>query len=159
MVFLSVLLENRFIASMAIVGYLVYEIYWNIDFFLLLFSLPNTGATDYMLYSAKPIWIRSLSLFHVALPPLMIWLIYRLGYDKRAWLFQIPVIIIQVLLTWLLTDPTKNINLVFGYQSQVLNMNPYLYLALLSAAGALMVFLTHLVIVKIISRFSPKKLF
>lgn len=156
MTFLALVLENRFIASMAIVGYLAYEIYWNIDFFLLLFSLPNSGVTDYMLYSAKPTWIRSLSLFHVALPPLMIWLIYRLGYDKRAWLFQIPVMIIQLFLTWLLTNPAENINLVFSYQRIVLlNMNPYLYLTLLSAAAALVIFLTHLIILK----FTQKKLF
>lgn len=152
MVFLAVVLENRFIASMAVVGYLAYEIFWNIDFILLLFSLPNSGATDYMLYSPKPTWIRSLSLFHVVLPPLMIWLIYRLGYDKRAWVFQIPVIIIQVLLTWLLTKPTKNINLVFGYQKILqLNMNPYLYLTLLSSAAVLIIFLTHLAVLKIMA--------
>jgi hypothetical protein len=158
MVFLAILLENRFIASMAIVGYLAYEIYWNMDFFLLLFSLRKSGVTDYMFYSAKPIWIRSLSLFHFALPPLMIWLIYRLGYDKRAWLFQIPVIIIQFFLTWLLTNPTKNINLVFSYQRiLLLKMNPYLYLTFLSATAVLITFLTHLVIFKITSRSSQKK--
>jgi len=153
MVFLALLLENQFIASMAIVGYIIYEIYWNIDFLLLLLSLPNSGVTDYMLYSAKPLWIRLLSLFHVALPPLMIWLIYRLGYNKKAWLLQMPFMVIQLFLTWLLTNPTKNINLVFGYQKIfLLNMNPYLYLTLLSAAAVLIIFLTHLAVFKITSR-------
>jgi hypothetical protein len=34
------------------------------------------------------IWIRLLSLFHVVTPPLLLWAIYSLGYDKRGWKLQ-----------------------------------------------------------------------
>jgi hypothetical protein len=29
-----------------------------------------------------------LSLFHVVTPPLLLWAIWRLGYDRRGWLYQ-----------------------------------------------------------------------
>lgn len=35
-----------------------------------------------------PLFIRLLSLFHVATPPLLLWAIWRLGYDRRGWLYQ-----------------------------------------------------------------------
>jgi hypothetical protein len=34
------------------------------------------------------LFIRLLSLFHVATPPLLLWAIRRLGYDRRGWLCQ-----------------------------------------------------------------------
>jgi hypothetical protein len=54
--------------------------------------------------------LRGLSLFHAVIPFLLLWLVYRLGYDRRGW-------IVQTLFAWLLlpvcfflTDPAKNIN-------------------------------------------------
>jgi hypothetical protein len=35
-----------------------------------------------------PLGIRLLSLFHVAVPPLLLWAIWRLGYDRRGWKYQ-----------------------------------------------------------------------
>jgi len=32
--------------------------------------------------------IRLLSLFHIAAPPLLLWGIWRLGYDRRGWKYQ-----------------------------------------------------------------------
>jgi hypothetical protein len=32
--------------------------------------------------------IRLLSLFHVVTPPLLLWAIWRLGYDRRGWKLQ-----------------------------------------------------------------------
>jgi hypothetical protein len=35
-----------------------------------------------------PLPIRLLSLFHVVIPPLLLWAIWRLGYDRRGWKYQ-----------------------------------------------------------------------
>ena len=35
-----------------------------------------------------PLFVRLLSLFHVVMPPLLLWAIWRLGYDKRGWRYQ-----------------------------------------------------------------------
>jgi hypothetical protein len=35
-----------------------------------------------------PLAIRLLSLFHIVTPPLLLWAIWRLGYDPRGWKYQ-----------------------------------------------------------------------
>jgi hypothetical protein len=35
-----------------------------------------------------PLTVRLLSLFHVLVPPLLLWGIWRLGYDRRGWKYQ-----------------------------------------------------------------------
>jgi hypothetical protein len=46
------------------------------------------GGTEYMFDSGIPLAIRILSLFHVVTPPLLLWAIWRLGYDRRGWKWQ-----------------------------------------------------------------------
>ncbi len=46
------------------------------------------GGTEYMFDPHLPLLIRLVSLFHVATPPLLLWGIWRLGYDRRGWKFQ-----------------------------------------------------------------------
>src|SRR5208282_5409623 len=43
------------------------------------------GGTEYMFDQHIALWIRLLGLFHVLTPPLLLWAIWRLGYDKRGW--------------------------------------------------------------------------
>jgi hypothetical protein len=35
-----------------------------------------------------PIFLRLMSLFHLVTPPLLLWAVWRMGYDPRAWKFQ-----------------------------------------------------------------------
>ena len=42
------------------------------------------GMTDYMFDAQRPIYLRALSLFHGWLPFLLLFLVKRLGYDRRA---------------------------------------------------------------------------
>jgi hypothetical protein len=46
------------------------------------------GGTEYMFDPHVPLPIRLLSLFHVVMPPLLLWGIWRLGYDSRGWKYQ-----------------------------------------------------------------------
>ena len=46
------------------------------------------GGTEYMFDPNLPLMIRLLSLFHVVTPPLLLWAIWRLGYDTRGWQLQ-----------------------------------------------------------------------
>jgi hypothetical protein len=43
------------------------------------------GGTEYMFDPAVPRFVRLLSLFHLLMPPLLLWAIWRLGYDPRSW--------------------------------------------------------------------------
>jgi hypothetical protein len=46
------------------------------------------GGTEFMFDAHLPLMVRLLSLFHVVTPPLLLWGIWRLGYDRRAWKLQ-----------------------------------------------------------------------
>lgn len=49
------------------------------------------GGTEYMWDPGYPAWLRVLSLFHVALPAVLIWSLRRVGYDRRAPWLQIGI--------------------------------------------------------------------
>ena len=46
--------------------------------------------------------------------PLLLWLVWRLGYDRRAWLAQAALALAVLPLCFFFTDPDRNINWVFG---------------------------------------------
>jgi hypothetical protein len=102
---------NRLAYSMMAVGVLPLEIAWTLDFIT---GGNLIGLSAYMFEATSPIYLRALSLFHLFLPPMIIWMLIRQGYDVRApWA--------QTLLTWivlpatlLLTAPDDNINWVYG---------------------------------------------
>jgi hypothetical protein len=140
---LAVFAENRLLASMPAIGVLPLELAWTVDFL--------TGArllriTNYMFDQRLPLWIRGVSLFHLALPPTLIWFLYRFGYDARALWFQLALTAIVLTLTFALTRPQDNINWVFGPRDKPQHTLPplaYFALALLVQA-ALVIFPMHL---------------
>jgi len=125
---LSVTTENRLLASMPAVGVLPLELAWNVDFAS---GGRMLGLAGYMFDRRLPLGLRALSLFHVALPPTLLWMMRRFGYDPRA----LPA---QTLLTWTalsasyaLTRPEDNINWVFGPgRKPQRTIPPLLYLGL-----------------------------
>jgi len=80
----AVWLENRLLASMAAVGILLPQMIWCADFVVHLFGGKFLGMTDYMFDAHRPLFLRSLSFFHGWLPFLLLFLVARLGYDRRA---------------------------------------------------------------------------
>ncbi len=80
----GVWLESPILISMPAVGIVAPQIFWVIDYVLNLGGMRLTGMTDYMFDTAKPALLRGLSLFHGWLPFLLIYLVLRLGYDRRA---------------------------------------------------------------------------
>src|SRR5262249_61146048 len=47
-------------------------------------GLPLTHMTDYMFSPKIPLFTRGLSFFHFWLPLFLLWVVWRLGYDRRA---------------------------------------------------------------------------
>ena len=140
-------LENSLLASMMAVGVLVPEVIWNAGFFWgLLTGKPIGGLAGYMFDRGKPLYLRALSLFHVHLPPLLVWLVWRLGYDADAWLAQTALAWVVLPLTYVLTEPEANINWVYGPLGKPQQrVPPLVYLALVMLFLALVVYLpTHL---------------
>jgi hypothetical protein len=146
--FVALLSGNRLLASMAAVGVLALELAWTIDF---LSAGRLIGLAAYMFDSKLPLYLRGLSLFHLALPPTLIFLLYRLGYDQRALIYQTLLTWVVLIITYLTTDPEKNINWVFGPGSKPQQvLPPLIYLGLELVIIPVCVFLpTHLLLKRI----------
>jgi hypothetical protein len=145
-------LESSLLASTLAVGILLPEVFWNIGFLLrLLTGKRLAGLTDYMFDAHKPLYLRAFSLFHVFLPVLLIWMIARLGYSPYALMTQTLLAWIVLPLTYVLTDPDKNINWVFGPASiRGSRLHSVLYLGMLMIAFPLIVYIpTHLLLTAI----------
>jgi hypothetical protein len=144
-------LENRFLTSMMAVGVLLPELAWNLDFFLRLIAgsdVIGLNGTAYMFASRYTPLFRFFSLFHVVLPVLLLWMIYRLGYDTRAVYAQTLLIWVLLPICYLATDPERNLNWVFGIGNppQTWVSGPF-YLVLLMCAYPLLVFIpTHFIL-------------
>lgn len=112
----AVWLENARIASVMAVATLAPELGWILGFVsgLLRSGEPLLGITAYMFDAEIPLWIRALALYHLALPVMLLWLIRQLGFDRRALRLWLPWGCAVLLLSWLLTDPERNVNLAFG---------------------------------------------
>lgn len=144
---LALWLDSALIASMMAVGALVLETAWIIDFFgHLLTRRTLLGLSDYMFDPHNPLFIRVLSLFHLVLPGLILWMVWRLGYDSRAWLLQTLLTWIILLATYRFTDPAQNINWAFGPGRKPQHLlPPMVYLILVMLVLPLLVYLpTHL---------------
>lgn len=139
-------LESPLLASSQAVGVLLVQTLWGVDFLgrLALGSHP-IGGTEYMFDPSKPLWVRCFSLFHLAVPPLLLWAVWRLGYDRRGWRLETVLVWALLPATWWLTDPEKNVNWVwrpFGREQELLPEPAYL--AFLMLAYPLLLFLpTH----------------
>ena len=144
-------MESRFLTSMMAVGVLLPELAWNLDFFLRLitgYDVFGLNGTGYMFGTRYTSLFKFLSLFHVILPVLLLWMIRRLGYDRRAVYAQTLLIWVLLPVCYLATDPARNLNWVFGIGNppQTWVSGP-LYIVLLMCAHPLLVYIpTHFIL-------------
>jgi hypothetical protein len=128
LIFVAMWLEKPLLNSMVAIGVVPFEFVWIIDF---LSGSNLFGVTGYMFSDASPLYLRSLSLFHLFLPPIVLFLLYRLGYDRRALPAQIMLAWLVLPVTYHLGDPAKNINYTAGWGGEPQTIfNPLLYLGL-----------------------------
>ena len=110
---LALWLELPLLASMQAIAVLIPELLWTADFVLRLVRGRGLGGgtmTQYMFDTSIPRATRALSLFHLWLPPALIWMVWRMGYDRRALAAQVVSGGILVIASRLLTDPKENVN-------------------------------------------------
>jgi hypothetical protein len=103
-------LESRLLFSWQATGLLVFQGLYTVDLAgTLLTGRHLIGGTEFMFDSNVPLFLRLLSLFHVVTPPLLVWAIWRLGYDRQGWKWQtwMTWIVVPVNYFW---RPQYNIN-------------------------------------------------
>lgn len=82
-------LESPLIFSWQACGLLIFQSLYIVDLGgALLTGHHFIGGTEYMFDSSLPLMVRLLGLFHVVTPPLLLWAVRRLGYDRRGWKYQ-----------------------------------------------------------------------
>ena len=124
--------------SMVAIGVLPFQLAWCVDF---LAGSRLLGMAAYMFEPDRPLFLKGLSLFHVGAPVLVVFLLCRLGYDRRALWTQTLFAWIVLLATFLLTDRADNINLAFGLgPSPQQHIDPRAFLLLWMAALPMLVF-------------------
>jgi hypothetical protein len=80
-------LESSLIFSWQATSLLLFQTLYTVDLAGALVTGKHLiGGTEYMFDAHLPLFVRLLSLFHVVTPPLLLWAIWRLGYDRRGWL-------------------------------------------------------------------------
>lgn len=89
--------ESAYLFASQAVGMLIIQLLWCVDYFAaLLFGVHPIGGTEYMFDASIPLFVRSLSLFHVAVPVVLLWALRRFGYHRRGW--RLELVLIWVLL-------------------------------------------------------------
>ncbi|MGM0480557.1 MAG: membrane-associated protein [Pseudomonadota bacterium] len=122
-------LENRLLASTMAVAVLLPELSWAADF---ISGGQLTQVALYMYTNETPLFIKLLSAaFHLALPPVLLMMLLKYGYDKRAYPIQIIIALVVIPVTYLVSGPEENINWVYGLGEQRTSLPPLAYLSLL----------------------------
>jgi hypothetical protein len=145
-------LENALLVSMMAISVVFFEALWNVDFFFRLATGKSLiGLSAYMFDPKISLFIRGLSCFHVVLPLLLLWMLYRLGYDQRAFLWQTLVALVVLPLSYLTSNARENVNWVYGFGENPQRILPApLFVILLMLLFPLAVYLpTHLVFARI----------
>jgi len=148
-------LENALLVSMLAISVVFFEALWNVNFFFRLATRkPLVGLSAYMFDPRIPLFIRGLSCFHIVLPLLLLWMLHRLGYDHRAFLWQTIVVLLVLPLSYLVSSPQENVNWVYGLGENPRRILPApLFVILLMLLFPLAVYLpTHLLFARIFRR-------
>ncbi len=78
---------------------------WVVDFIGTAIGYPVIGMTAYMFNANSSLFLRGLSLFHGWLPFLLLYLVARLGYDRRALLYWTVLAWVLILVCFFFMPP------------------------------------------------------
>jgi hypothetical protein len=142
---------NRLLLASQAVSSILVDFGWMLDAGWALFAGRHLiGGTEYLFDAHIALWIRLLSLFHIVLPPLLLWALWRTGYDRRAWTLQTGIAL-AAFIAARFTNPVTNINFAFRDPFWHRTWGPApVHVALSVAALAIGLYLpTHLVLLRV----------
>jgi hypothetical protein len=155
--------ENALPISMCAVGVLLPQAYWVVDFLVNAAGFSLTGMTDYMFDANHSLLLRLLSLFHGWLPFILLYLVWRIGYDRRAFLrWTVLAWALLLICFFLMPPPTPhpgltpvNINYVWGLSDTAAQtwVPSYVWFGGLMIGMPLLVFApTHMLLARIMPK-------
>ncbi|MGA7913593.1 MAG: hypothetical protein WCA00_00050 [Candidatus Acidiferrales bacterium] len=102
--------NNALLLSSQAISSVVIDALWTMDVAAwLLFRQHFVGGTEYLFDATTPLWVRLLSLFHIAMPFILLWSLRRMGYDRRGFALQAAIALPLVIASRFVT-PDKNLN-------------------------------------------------
>lgn len=109
--------ESPLLAGSQAVAMTLSQTIWTLDF---LTGGRLLGISAYMFDPGIRLYVRALSTFHIWMPALLLWMVWRLGYDRRSVRLQIFICWALLLASFLLTDPRQPRR---GYPYEAVNVN------------------------------------
>lgn len=108
-----------------------------------LFGAFPIGATEFMFDEGLPLEIRLLSLLmHIGTPPLLVYGLAKLGYDRRALVLQVATAAVVLVVSWAFWSPERNLNWAWGPLFKVQTVvAPALYVAIAVVGYTLILYL------------------
>ena len=141
-------LESPLLFSWQACGLLLFQSLYTTDLIgAVLTGTHYIGGTEFMFDPHVPLIVRLLSLFHVVMPVVLLWAIWRLGYDRRGWKYQslMAWIVVPINYFW---RPQFDVNWARGpffHEQHVVRGMVYLAVYLVVVPG-LVYWPTHLVL-------------
>src|SRR6185503_16334809 len=105
--------ESSLILSWQAVSVLLFQIAYSVDVLgRTILGRHLIGGTEWVFNDASiPPLIKAISVaMHVAAPPVLLWSLRRLGYDRRALIYQMATAGVLLPICWLVSDPATNLN-------------------------------------------------
>ena len=108
---IGLIVRSRLLLSSQAVAAPVIAVVWAVDAVWKLATGDFLyGGTEYLWDSAYPLFARLLSLYHIAWPLLLWWVLRRIGYDPRGWPLQAGIAALAILAGRLLVPAADNVN-------------------------------------------------
>lgn len=134
--------QSPLLLSAQAVSVVAAQIVWSLDLVIRLLSGSHwIGATQHLFDPSVAPSLKIASLFHVVVPGIVLWALWRVGYDRRGWLLQTAI-------AWLVLPasywvaPDGNINFVRGPgESAQTLLHPLVYLLALILGYPLVLYL------------------
>jgi hypothetical protein len=143
--------RNPLLISSQAVSSVVIDLVWSFDVAArILLGRHAIGGTEYLFDSTYPLWVRTLSLFHIVMPVILIWSLSRLGYNRRGWKLQ-AAIALPILIASRFFTPKDNLNFAVADPFFRRSLGPApVHIAITYLALVLAIYLpTHLLLVRL----------
>ena len=115
------------------------------------------SGSEYMWDARFPLWVRLLSFFHLLLPCVLIWSLWKLGYDRRGLRLQAAIALGLIVASRFL-PPDLNMN--WAYRDPLLGRSwgpaPVHLAVIWTGAVVLIYWPTHLVLARVFGRRQQK---
>jgi hypothetical protein len=121
--------ESRLILSWQAVSLLIFQTLYALDLIGALLSGHHIiGGTEYVFDPRVSLLVRLLGLYHLVVPPLLLWAVRRLGYDRRSfkWATGTLFLLLPINVYW---RPQFNVNWAMGLGHEQHLVPAWLYLA------------------------------